>query len=150
MKIDIEEEVDSMAQRLESVFDRMFRRVDSIFNQAFGEVDRISSSSSSSSGRRSGAVRVLKSKESVRVEVDLPGVRPEDVDVSVESGQMIVTWKREHEGGGSDGGNHVFSISRNADVPSITAKMVHGVLSLIVPVVATPPGETRKVKVNPG
>ncbi len=93
-------------------------------------------------------IRVHKDKTEVVIEVDVPGVPPGDVSVSVDSGVLRVAWKREDHSGLHER-EHLFSISRNADVAGITAKVLHGLLTVRVPMSGRD-SSSRKVDVTSG
>jgi len=72
--------------------------------------------------------RELVSDDSGTLEVDLPGVKPSDVDVTVEGSLVKVKYAR-----GATGGALSWQISEAFDIEGVTARMEHGVLSLDFP-----------------
>jgi HSP20 family molecular chaperone IbpA len=144
MRIRIEE-IDEVVDRAFSHVDRAFSRMGALFDEVFDgplELD-------SKRQRRPSDVRVSKSKDLVTVEVDLPGVSLDNVSINVESGDLILKWKRENSRGTSEG-EYSFSISKSADVQNIGAKLSNGVLTITIPSVKQEPPSIHSVKVTSG
>jgi HSP20 family protein len=86
---------------------------------------------------------VLETANELWVYLDLPGVRPEDVEVHFERGELTVLARvqdeqsanqrwllREYEPGNS---YRAFRVSQDIDPAGISAKLEHGVLALRLP-----------------
>ena len=94
--------------------------------------------------------------EKFTIEVELPGIKAEDVDISVHEGSLTIRGERKYEKKGNDCerleryyGSFVrsYSLPKSVDVDKIEAKSVDGVLTITVPKQEwTLP---RKVKVLP-
>ena len=106
------------------------------------------------------AVDLREDEHEFVVHVDLPGIRPEDVDVSVDNGLLTVRGERRHERKeGEEGRWHVVersqgTFSRTFQLPSgieeerISADFEHGVLTLRIPKPALP--QPRKIQIGRG
>lgn len=103
------------------------------------------------------AVDIVETKGGYRLTADLPGFRPEDIEVSAENGSLIIAGERKMEQGEEqDGFRHrerpvgrfrrTFSLPKGVDVEGIHATVEHGVLLLDIP---KPVAEIpRKIKVQ--
>lgn len=89
-------------------------------------------------------VDILETEESFRVVVDVPGVKPEDIEISLHKGVLTVKGTREtvnEESGESYSrrerfrGNFVrqFNLPESADEETVSAKSVNGVLEITIP-----------------
>lgn len=92
---------------------------------------------------------------------DMPGVRDEDIDISMIGNQLQISGKREQEQQQDEGRYHtyeraygsfarVFALPDSADIDNIRAELSNGVLTLSVP---KKPGSTpqrRKIQVGSG
>jgi HSP20 family molecular chaperone IbpA len=122
---------------LDRHFENFSRKVDHFMDDIFG---------SKGSGLLIGKPRVHKDKDSVTIEIDVPGAKPEDVAVSSEHGILEVKWTRESHGKKFEG-HQSFSISKNADIANIKASVAHGMLTLVIPSV-TSESKSVSIKVN--
>lgn len=144
MRIKIEE-IDEVVDRAFGHVDRAFSRMGALFDEVFDGGLELDSGRS----RRPSDVRVTKAKDLVTVEVDLPGVSLDNVSINVESGDLVLKWKKENSRGSSEG-EYSFSISKSADVQSIGAKLANGVLTVTIPSLQKNPDATHSVKVTSG
>ncbi len=129
-------------------FDRMF---DEPFESFFAPVQR-------PEGPRSPALDVSESGEAFTVKLDLPGVKKEDVKVSIDGRRVSVEAKTMREEEKKEGDKVVYreramsswarSFTLPADVSEgdAVAKLENGVLSLLLPKRA--PVQTRQLKVS--
>jgi HSP20 family protein len=89
---------------------------------------------------------VIESEKEIRVMVEVPGVRGEDVDVSLENNILTISGeKHEHRTEGEEGSNwHLterrygkfsrsFVLPRDVEQDSINAEMNEGVLTVVIP-----------------
>ncbi|MEM7365815.1 MAG: Hsp20/alpha crystallin family protein [Pseudomonadota bacterium] len=87
---------------------------------------------------------ISESESSYTVVADLPGVKPEDVEVSLHNSVLTIRGERDVEQ--SDGTGNVrrrerfrgtflrqFTLPEHADADGITAKTMNGVLSICIP-----------------
>lgn len=91
--------------------------------------------------RRAQQHRETFREDAATLEVDLPGVKPADVDVNVEGSLVKVRYSR-----GQTGGALSWQISEAYDIDGVTARMEHGVLSLDFPKAKKARG--RKIEVR--
>lgn len=80
-------------------------------------------------------------KEGVDIAIDVPGVKPDDIQVTVSNRVLSVQWTR-----GKVPGRKEYRLGENLDEGSITAQLAHGVLSIKVKKVETSP--SRKIPVT--
>lgn len=92
---------------------------------------------------------------------DMPGVRNEDIDISMIGNQLQISGKREQEQQQDEGRYHtyeraygsfarVFALPDSADVDSIRAELSNGVLTLSVPKKPGSAPQRRKIQVGSG
>ncbi len=82
----------------------------------------------------------------VILEVEVPGCASEDVCVSVEGGNLSVSWTSKMSGRPQE---RTFSLSKNADVDRVSAVVRNGYLTVTVPSLPSgPSGRARKVSVG--
>lgn len=88
------------------------------------------------------AVDIHEDKENYHLVVDLPGLKPEDIDVTAHDGILSLRGKREsiHEDKELKRSERVFgsfvrefSMPENADLDNIQAKYDNGVLAVVIP-----------------
>ncbi len=100
---------------------------------------------------------VVRTTEGLTVRVELPGMRPDDVDISVNDGMLTISGERKLEGGVSEDAwvhrerpvgrfERTFSLTKGIDPESITASFDAGVLELHIPA----PPERRPHKIQIG
>lgn len=90
------------------------------------------------------AVDVQEQKERFVVQADLPGVKPEDVEITAEKGVLTVRGERKapqvEQAEGYERRERVtgsftrrFTLPENVQTDAITAKFTHGVLEVSIP-----------------
>lgn len=72
---------------------------------------------------------VSKKDGKVTIEIEVPGTKPEDVDISVHGQMLVIDWKRTVRGV-SETLTRQLRISRDVDVDSIQARVENGLLSM--------------------
>jgi len=77
------------------------------------------------------------------IKIELPGVKPEDVDISVEGRALKVTGKSRH---GKEF-SYAYTLKSAIDVETITAKFSHGLLEVLLPK-KKPEESIKKIKVE--
>ncbi len=103
------------------------------------------------------AVDIRETKDAIEVTAELPGMNPEDVEVTVENGVLSIRGQRVFEKSTEDTTYHRmergygvferrFSLPRSANAERIDAKFKHGLLTLTVP--KREEAKPRSVKVN--
>lgn len=100
---------------------------------------------------------IKETKDGFVIKADLPGVKDEDVNVSVTGSQLAISGKREEENR-EEGEHHylversagtfsrVFSLPDGADADSVTADMKNGVLTLKIP--KRPEAQPRRINIG--
>jgi HSP20 family protein len=92
---------------------------------------------------------------------DMPGVRPEDLEISLIANQLQITGKREQEQQQDEGRYHtyeraygsfsrMFALPDSADVDNIRAELNNGVLTLSVPKKPGAAPQRRKIQIGSG
>lgn len=105
------------------------------------------------------AVDVREDKDHFVIHADLPGVDPQNIDVTMENGMLTIRGKREEEKDISGNGWHRvervsgnfyrrFSLPDSADADQISARTDNGVLEVTIPKHARV--KPRKISVNKG
>ncbi len=93
------------------------------------------------------------------VEVDLPGVKKEDVDINVEDNVLTVTGERKQEEETKDKEyyrlesrygkfSRSFTLPQKVDVNKISAKSEDGVLEIVIPKLKEPEVKPKKIKIK--
>ena len=92
---------------------------------------------------------------------DIPGLRTEDLDISLDGNELQITGKREQEQERGEGrfhtyersyGNFVrtFSLPDSADLDKIRSDLKDGVLTLVIPKQVGTPTQRRKIQIGSG
>jgi HSP20 family protein len=92
---------------------------------------------------------------------DMPGIRPEDVDITLDGNELRISGKREQETEQDEGRIHMYeraygAFSRSfllpdtADLDKVRSDLKEGVLTLVVPKKASASQQRRKVQVGSG
>ena len=90
------------------------------------------------------AVDIKEEDDQFVLHADIPGVKPEDIDVSMEDGVLTVKGEKETEAKSEEKGYkrvertygsfyRRFSLPDTADADAISAKSKHGVLEIVIP-----------------
>lgn len=141
------------------------REIDRLFEDAFSTPGGVQGGGQGSSGTRSGqsftpAVDAREDQGEVTLHMDLPGVRPEDVDISVENGLLTVRGQRNQQRKEGQEGRYqfversygtfyrAFQLPQGVDESQIRADFEHGELIIHVPKPALP--QPRKVQIGAG
>jgi HSP20 family protein len=92
---------------------------------------------------------------------DLPGVKQDDVEISLTDNRLLITGKRDQEMAQDEGTLHTyersfgsfqraFVLPDNADLDKISSDLKDGVLTLAVPKKETPAQQRRKIQIGSG
>lgn len=73
------------------------RDIDDLFNRFFGRAEKWTSMPSLLGGLNYPAVNCVKEGDNLVVHVDLPGINPKDVDISVTGNMLTIKGERKHE-----------------------------------------------------
>jgi HSP20 family protein len=101
-------------------------------------------------------MNVREDEEALHVELELPGMDPDDVDISIENNVLTISGERTHETQ-NDEGYHVFerrygrfsrtlTLSRGIDAENVEARYDRGVLHITLPKPAE--AKPRRIKVQ--
>lgn len=104
-------------------------------------------------------MNVREDAESVVIEVELPGVKPDDVDIRVENGLLTISGEKRTDSESRDQNWHVverrhgrfergLTLSHAVDVDSIRADFADGVLRITLP--KPEEAKPRRIQVNAG
>jgi len=116
------------------------------------EIDRLFEDTFARDGNNwTPAVDIRESENDIRIDLELPGLKPEDVEITAENG--LLTIRKE----GEDGRYHVversygtfvrtFSLPQGVDENQIHAEFTDGVLSIRIPKTALP--QPRRIQIN--
>lgn len=129
------------------------REIDRLFDDAFGGNAR-------NSAMWAPPVDVRESQNELTLSFEVPGVLPEQIEVTVDNGVLTVKGeKREERKEGDEGQYHVlertygtftrsFQLPKSLDESKIEAKHEHGILTVRIPKAALP--QPKKIAINAG
>ena len=103
------------------------------------------------------AVDIIEEKDRFVLRADVPGVKPEDIDVNMENGVLSVSGERQHESTEeAQGMRRVervsgkfyrrFNLPDTADAEEISAKSANGILEVVIP--KQPQVQARRITVK--
>lgn len=103
------------------------------------------------------AVDIVEEKDRYVLRADVPGVKPEDIDVNMENGVLTVSGERHHESTEEAKGMRRvervsgkfyrrFSLPDTADADEISAKSANGILEVSIP--KQPVVQARRITVE--
>jgi HSP20 family protein len=126
-------DIASLSQRM----DRMFEELMGRGLRRFGEDDRVR-------GTWSPAVNILEKKDAIVITADLPGLKGEDVDVTVDNGVLTIRGERRLEEVSEGETYHrvervygvferTFTLPNSVDVARIDAKFRNGEMVVTLP-----------------
>lgn len=108
----------------------------------------------------SPAVDIKEEDDRFVIRADIPGVSPDDIDISMEKGVLTIKGERKHEAEEDKEGFHRieraygtfmrrFSLPENVDADKISASSKDGVVELVLPK-AVEDNQPKKITVNNG
>ncbi|MDQ3606059.1 MAG: Hsp20/alpha crystallin family protein [Gemmatimonadota bacterium] len=119
------------------IFNPLFQ---SIFNPTLGGMSRMGSM------LRAPEADVIERENDIRVEIEMPGLRPEDVEVSLEGNVLTISGEKQEERNEGEEGStwHLserrygrfsrsFVLPRDVEQEQIEARFENGVLSVMIP-----------------
>jgi HSP20 family protein len=122
------------------------------------EIDRLFEDTFARDGNNwTPAVDIKESDNDIRIDLELPGLRPEDVEITAENGLLTIRGeKRSERKEGDDGRYHVversygtfmrtFTLPQGVDESQIQAEFNDGVLSIRIPKSALP--QPRRIQI---
>ena len=127
------------------------REIDRLFEDTFSRGDGMNN--------WSPAVDVAETDKELRLDLELPGIRPDDVEVTAENG--VLTVRGEKQGSRKEGDEesryHLversygsftrsFQLPQGLDESKIEADIEHGILSIRIPKAALP--QPRKIQIG--
>ena len=100
---------------------------------------------------------VRETGNEIRIIADLPGVKREDLEITVNGNRLVISGHRELEERGKDENVHTyerqsgqftrtFTLPDNVDIDHITSELRDGVLTIIVPMTAG--ARARKIQIG--
>jgi HSP20 family protein len=103
------------------------------------------------------AVDIIEEKDRFVLRADVPGVKPEDIDVSMDAGVLTVSGERKTESTTEEAGYRRveratgrfyrrFSLPDTADAENIAAKSSNGILEVVIP--KLPEVQARRITVE--
>ncbi len=127
------------------------REIDRLFEDTFGRGDGMNS--------WTPAVDVRESDNELTLEVELPGIRPEDVEITAENGVLSIRGEKRSERKEGDEGSRYHMVERSygsfvrsfqlpagLDESKIEASYNDGILSVQIPKTALP--QPRKIQIG--
>ena len=127
------------------------REIDKLFEDTFGRGD--------GANAWTPAVDVRESEQELRLEVEVPGIRPEDVEITAENGVLTLRGEKRNERkeGDENSRYHMversygsfmrsFQLPQGLDESAIEANYDDGILSIHIPKTALP--QPRKIQIG--
>ena len=126
------------------------------------DLDRMAGADRRTSGEQSHAdwtpaVDIIEEKDRFILRADVPGVRPDDIDVSMDNGTLSLSGERHPIAAGEESGVQRieratgrflrrFALPETANAEAITAKCADGILEVSIP--KTPEVQARRITVE--
>ncbi|RLK51437.1 heat shock protein Hsp20 [Alkalispirillum mobile] len=130
--------------------------LDRMFGQR-GPLAADEAESAETAGQWLPAVDISEDEKAYHIHADLPGVAPEDIEISMDQGVLAIKGSRESESTESEQGwkrverargtfYRRFSLPESVDAENIEARSRNGVLEVTVPKKVAPPAQRIEVK----
>ena len=127
-----------------------------IFNELFNSMD---SQEEKEVFDFSPSVNTREGKEAYHIDVDLPGINKEDVDISVDKNVLTISGKRETKNEVKEeeyyrvesnygSFSRSFTLPEKVDVENIRAASDNGVLEIIIPKLTVVTDSTKKIEIE--
>jgi len=125
----------------------------------FSRLPRLSAENGGAAMQWAPAADISETETEYLVKAELPGVKREDIRLSVEGGMLTIEGERKHEKEERDEKSHrierfygsfcrSFTLPDNADAENIRAHDKDGVLSVHVPKLRTEKSKAKQIKVE--
>lgn len=116
-----------------------FRSLDRMFDEAFNTFPAFAASRS-----LSPATDISETDDAVTLTIELPGVKPEDVKLSLENEELTIRAEKKHEAQDTDARSHRversygilerrFTLPSVIDTEKIDARQADGILTVVLP-----------------
>jgi HSP20 family protein len=112
------------------------RRIDSVLDEAFNSWPFQSGHDGSLTSSWLPACEVFEDKEAVKIVLEIPGVRPEDVKISLENDLLTIRGEKRPQAERKSDRVHfqrAFSLPATVDPEKATATCEHGILTVTIP-----------------
>ena len=147
-----------MLTRCNPTTDMTNHRMGRLFDEMLGNGFRRTAEERSLRGAWVPAINILEQDEAVLITADLPGLKPEDVEVTVDEGTLTIRGERQleeategetyHRVEGSYGSfERSFSIPESVEAKKIEARFANGEMTVTMPKRAESKPRSVKVKV---
>lgn len=104
-------------------------------------------------------VNLKESKKAYTISVDVPGVDPKDIEVSMDDGCLVISGERRDEKVEQDENHHLeecfhgiferrFRMPETADTKKISAKEKHGVLKIVIGKTKTKASKPNRIEIK--
>lgn len=138
---------------------KMRKDMDSVFSDFLTSYDEFCPSSDDMRSFFTPRSDVIETKDEYRVSMDMPGVKEENVDVSLDNGVLKITGIKDKEKETKDAKIHrierdygtfkkVIQLPDNILKDRVEAHFKNGVLKVIIPKTEESKQEVKKIKVN--
>jgi HSP20 family protein len=134
-----------------NAFPMLDRLVDDVMNGAGGTAF----GTAAAEGTFSPAIDVRANEEEIVFACDVPGLRHEDLDVTIESNRLTIKGRRSYAGGAKDrvwlGRKYgsfarTFTLPESVDVDRLSAELADGVLTVRIP--KKPREKARRIEIG--
>lgn len=137
-----------------SMFDQLHREINDLFDK---RLTNEQGDNFLSSSNWQPAVDIKETDNEYLIKADIPGVKPEEIEVSTDNGRLSIKGERKQDVDETRGGVHriecsygsffrSFTLPENVNAEAITAKADNGVLELTLP--KTEEQQSRKIKIS--
>lgn len=132
-----------------------FPMFDRLFDDVMNGVSGATLGTATTRRTYSPAIDVRANADEISIHCDVPGLKHEDLDVSIEAGTLTIRGHRRYEGSESDrvwlgrsygAFSRSFTLPDHVDAEKMTAELADGVLTIRVPKLAQ--AKPRRVQVN--
>jgi HSP20 family protein len=97
-------------------------------------------------------VNLKESKKAYTISVDVPGVDPKDIEVSMDDGCLVIKGERKDEKVEQDENHHLeerrFRMPETADTKKISANEKHGVLKIVIGKTKTKASKPNRIEIK--
>ncbi len=137
----------------------MLRRMEEALGAPFGELGPASGFFGDFSGSFSPRLDVSEDDKGLKVVAELPGVSPDDIEVEVQEGALVLSGEKKHEEEHKDDGfyrversfgsfRRVIPLPDGLDLDEVEARHKNGVLTVRIARKGEPAGRSRRIAVQ--